>query len=218
MMRGSKNRANVRRVPIGLSVGAVTLVVLISELPLFAADVAIVQGSGIAVGANRRQPVTPPAAGYTAASATSSNPQVVQTRGVDLNGGIWGVNFTVTGLGIGVITVAWTNLATSSVRRRYFVVASGVRVNSASTIVLTVGDTVTVPAPNALTADAYAGDNTSSSQTVAAAVREDGVQITGQGKGTSFIYVQLPRDQSGTAHYQVAIVTVLAPGEPETVD
>lgn len=210
-------RAGARFTIIGFGL-LPAFVMLAAEIPVFAAEVAIVQGSDITSGTRGRQVLVPPGAGYTIAIAISSNPRIVQTGTVDLATGAWGVNYSVAGLGIAVVTVAWRNPTTSNVRRQYFVVAAGAIVNDASTLALAIGDTMTVPARNPLTAEVYSGDIASSSQAVAAVVHEDGVQVTGQDKGTCFVYTKLPADQSGAYHYVVTIVTVLPPGEPPIVD
>jgi len=142
------------------AVASAAVFVLLNSLPLYAADVPIVQGTGITLGAKARQLISPPVErGYTVVSAKSSNPQVVQINGVTLAGGAWGVNFTVMGSGVGVVIVMWKNPTTGKVQMQYFVVASGVRVNGASRIVMSTGDTMPVPAPNALAVKAYALDN-----------------------------------------------------------
>ncbi len=190
--------------------------VLLVNQPLYAADVPIVQGTGIALGAKPRQVIAPPAEpGYTVVSAKSSNPQVVQVNGVTLASGGWGVNFTVTGSGVGVVIVMWTNPTTGKVQRQYFVVASGVRVNGASRIVMSTGDTMPVPAPNALAVNAYAFDNPQASPVVSAQVRSNvELLITGRNKGRSVVQIRFPRDPNGTTHYQIVIVSVVGRGEP----
>ena len=111
--------------------------------------------------------------------------------------------------------VIWNNPTTRKVLRRYFVVASGPTVNSASRIVMSTGDTMPVPAPNALTVHAYALDNPQAPPVVSAQLRSNvEVLITGQDKGRSVVQIQLPRDPTGTTHYQIVIVSVVGRGEP----
>ncbi len=198
------------------AVGSAAVVVLLVNQPLYAADVPIVQGTGITLGAKSRQIIAPPVEpGYTVVSAKSSNPQAVQIKGVTRAGGVWGVNFTVTGSGVGVVIVMWNNPTTSKVQRQYFVVASGVRVNSASRIVMSTGDTMPVPAPNALAVNAYALDNPRASPVVSAQVRSNvEVLITGRNKGRSVVQIRFPLDPNGTTHYQIVIVSVVGRSEP----
>jgi len=200
----------------GQVVASAAVFVLLVSLPLHAADVPIMQGTGITLGARPRQLIVPPAEpGYTLVSAKSSNPQVVQINGVTLAGGTWGVNFTVTGSGVGVVIVMWNNPTARKVQRQYFVVASGVRVNGASRIVMSTGDTMPVPAPNALAVNAYPLDNLQAPPVVSAQLRSNvEVLITGRDKGRSAVQIRLPPDPNGTIHYQIIIVSVVGRGEP----
>jgi len=193
--------------------GAAVLALLISSSS-WAASIPIVQGNQITVGAMMRQPVPQPSeSGFTSVSATSSNPQVVQINGVsNPTAGFSSVRFSVTGVGVAVITVTFSNPATDTLRNRYFVVASSAQVSQASKIVIAIGDTMVVPAPQALQANAYVGSDLNPSTTIASPqVMSDGVQITGQSAGTSFVYIQL-QGAGSLPLYEVVIVTVIAPG------
>jgi len=198
---------------LGSAATAAAIFILLVSLPLYAADVPILQGNRITVGAKITEPVPQPSdPGFSQASAASSNVQVAQINSIRNTGGFSSVNFTVTGLGVAVVTVTYTNPTTNGARRQYFVVASGVSVVRASRIVMSTGDTIAVPEHETIQANAYVGDDAiPSTAIVSPAVVSDGVQITSQSVGTSFVYIQL-QSGSNLPLYEVVIVTVTVPG------
>ena len=197
----------------GLAAGAAVIVLLVS-LPAFAADIPIVQGDDLIVGAKLQVSLKPPGTGFTKARAGSSNPQVVQLSDVyEAGGGVWAVDLTVTGVGIAAVAVVWSNPTTSKIIRQYFVVASGVKVEHASRIYITKGDTTDVPVLEAISAYAYVGNNpTPSTAIVSPQLMTFGVKLTGNSVGTSFVAVELSNADTGTRRFEVVIATVIPPG------
>jgi len=102
----------------------------------------VVGGPDITVGSDGRQALTPPADGFTDVSAESSNPGVVTVDPPNSNAGGQGVDFKATGQGATGVTITWKNPKTKEVRKQYFVVAVGVKVERAEVVTTQVGQLV----------------------------------------------------------------------------
>ena len=176
------------------------------------AAVPIVQGAvGAAFGLALFQPLD---AGFTDVSVTSSNSDVVQVGRID-KPREGAVDFTLQGPGVGIVTVAWRNPVENRLLEARYVVASGVFVDSADTIVLTSGQRMLLAIPRVLRANAYVGNTVlPSSAVVSTTVQSVGVQLAARGLGTSLVNIELAADDRGIPHQRVVIVTVIGAARP----
>jgi len=197
----------------GVAVAVATALVLGAVWPANAA-VPIVEGAvGEAAGLALFQPFD---AGYTDVSVSSSNADVVRVGRIEKPSG-GGFNYTLQGPGIGVLTVTWSNPIDHRVLQGYYVVASGVIVDGADTLVLTRGQMMLLAVPRVLRANPYVGNTVfASDAVVSASVQRVGVQLTARGVGTSFVNIELAADERGIPHHRLVIVTVIEASQPAT--
>lgn len=211
-------RSDDRRVltPGRRGVVAVALAAVLLFTAVWPGDAAvpIVQGAvGAALGLALFSPFD---AGFTDLSVTSSNSDVVQVGRIE-QPRAGGADVMVQGQGVSIVTVAWRNPIENRILQAYYIVASGVIVDSADTMVLTSGQIMLLAMPHVRRANAYVGNTVlPSTAVVSPSVVEVGVQLTARGVGTSFVNVELAPDAQGIPHHRVVIVTVLGPSQPPT--
>jgi hypothetical protein len=177
--------------------------------------VPVVQGDAIAVGGTGQQPIVPPSGKrFTEAVATSLDSAIVQITEVDEPvGGPWAFHFVVRRQGVSLVTVTWRNPSSNEALEQYFVLASGVRVDSAEVVTLTKGQVMIVTLPQVVQANARFANYrvVSARPPVKADAQDTSVQMTAQDAGTSLVTIELPRDRTGTPHVRVLIVAVSEP-------
>ena len=172
-----------------------------------------------AVGTDGGVPVSQPfGEGFTEVSAVSSNSGVVQVNQVEKPKG-GGVSFAVQGVGVGIVTITWTNPARNETREVYYIVSSGVTVDQAEAMTLSPGQQMLINLPTVVSANAYVGNTQFPTNAVVSPAVQvpGGVQVTANTVGTSFVMIQLPNDTGGVAHYRIEIVHVIRTGEYPTI-
>jgi hypothetical protein len=97
------------------------VVVLVAGSLAWGQTAPIIQGGQVNKGANIRQPVTQPN-GFTEGTATSADPGVATVEAPNQARGSEGINITITGSGLSLITVTWKNPKTGETRPQYFLV------------------------------------------------------------------------------------------------